>query len=107
MELKDAGFKGMIIPRRINIGGVDYSVMYFNSNCVEDRAMGRSDGKNAEIHICSDMNETAQNKTFIHESLHAIIAQYAVDIPEDQEEKIVSQLTTGVYDLVKSMIRES
>jgi len=93
----------MKIPETILIGGVLYTIENFDSDNRTDQAMGRCDPKLNKIHLCTDLTKMGREKTFIHEVLHAIIEEYGIDIPEDHNENMVSQLTTGVYDLIERL----
>lgn len=89
-----------IIPSKITFGLVDYKVKRVKSN---NDFIGRHEPITSEIEIDKTLKEMLELKTFVHECLHAIIFQYGVDIPESKEEKIVSQMTTGVTELVLQM----
>lgn len=91
------------IPESFKLGGISYRVKMF----VErggGMGLGQHDGKNSVIEIAQDVSPDRQAKTFVHESLHGIIEQYGVDIPDEQEEKIVSQLSTGITEMIDQIV---
>lgn len=91
------------IPESFKLGSISYRVKMF----VErggGMGLGQHDGKNSVIEIAQDVSPDRQAKTFVHESLHGIIEQYGVDIPDDQEEKIVSQLCTGITEMIDQIV---
>jgi hypothetical protein len=93
----------MKIPERMRIGFIDYDISYFKERS-GGMGLGQCNGKEATIEIAEGIPERIMFKVFIHECLHAIIEQYGVNIPEDNNEEIVRQLETGVAELVEQMI---
>lgn len=90
----------MKIPPRITFGLTNYKVKRVEPN---DEFIGRHEPIKSEIELDVSLKEMIELKTFIHECLHAIIFQYGVDIPENKEEKVVAQMTTGVTELILQM----
>lgn len=93
------------IPNAIRIGSIDYDIKFFKG-AIGNTDLGQHDGKNSTIELTTDTNPQMQFKTFVHEVLHAIIFQYGVDIPEEQEEQVVIQLTSGVTEFIEQMLEE-
>jgi hypothetical protein len=91
------------IPEKIKIGGINYSVKMFRERS-GGMGLGQHDGKNSVIEIAQDIPPDRQAKTFVHEYLHGIIEQYGVEIPDEQEEKIVSQLSTGITEMIDQIV---
>ncbi|HQL67264.1 MAG TPA: hypothetical protein PK151_06965 [Caldisericia bacterium] len=90
----------MKIPSKITFGLADYKVKRVQPN---ENFIGFHEPILTEINLDKTLKEMLELKTFVHECLHAIIFQYGVDIPESKEEKIVSQMATGVTELVLQM----
>jgi hypothetical protein len=81
----------MKIPGKIRIGFVDYSVIYFKERS-GGMVLGQHNGKDAVIEVAQDAPPRVQFKVFIHECLHAVIEQYGVNIPDENNEEVVNQL---------------
>jgi Zn-dependent peptidase ImmA (M78 family) len=62
--------------------------------------MGAFDQMNSKILINNNLAEDQKVKTLIHECLHAVFSEYAIDVPADYVESVVSQLTTGFSELL-------
>ena len=93
----------MKIPSKIRIGFVDYNVVYFKERS-GGMGLGQHNGREALIEIAQDAPPRVQFKCFIHECLHAVIEQYGVSIPEENNEEVVNQLETGIAELVELIV---
>lgn len=91
------------IPESFKLGGIYYSVKMFRERS-GGMGLGQHDGKNSVIEIAQDVSPDRQAKTFVHECLHGVIEQHGVDIPDEQEERIVRQLTTGITEIIDQIV---
>jgi hypothetical protein len=92
----------MKIPSKIRIGFVDYNVVYFKERS-GGLGLGQHNGREALIEIAQDAPPRVQFKAFIHECIHAVIEQYGVSIPKENNEEVVNQLETGIAELVEQV----
>jgi hypothetical protein len=93
----------MKIPKKITIGGVQYLVEIRDEDNIETDALGICECNDSKILLKKDMNKDLTFKTFVHEVLHAIVFEYGVIIEEDDEELLINQLTTGVFEFIKQL----
>jgi len=89
--------------KTIDLGGITYNIEFFTPSDL-DFNLGMYSQKDCKILIADSLNDDQKIKTLIHEALHAIIAEYGVDVQEDFEEKIVVQLQTGVCELLAQLV---
>ncbi|ACZ09690.1 ImmA/IrrE family metallo-endopeptidase [Sebaldella termitidis] len=95
-----------IIP--VRIGVYDYKILFLsereiNDKYLEQRMSGFIDLVRKEININRDMDLSTQKETIIHEFLHGLFHEWGInlnlDIEKDMEEKIVTTLSKGIYEI--------
>ena len=94
----------MKIRKKIEIARIPYSVD--NTHDFGDEGIiGECIPEKSKILISYDLTKEKQQITFIHEYLHGIFYEYGVDIGDLDEEKLITQLTPGIYELLKQLIK--
>ena len=88
------------IPEKIKIGFVDYEVTALKT--IAGDLLGGHSEEHAVIEIAEKLNPQIRAKIFTHECLHGIFAQFG--IPVEDEEAIVTQLATGVTQVINQIV---
>lgn len=83
----------------IKISGIDYSVDGFDTD-VDRNLMGRLSYDTAQIYIRNDLPIDKKMETLLHEVLHAVYMNSGLQ-PGDEEEKVVTALSSGLYQFLK------
>lgn len=83
----------------IKISGIDYSVDGFDTD-VDRNLMGRLSYDTAQIYIRNDLPIDKKMETLLHEVLHAVYMNAGLQ-PGDEEEKVVTALSSGLYQFLK------
>lgn len=78
-----------------DICGINYSVEFLEPNSREDTFMGRSDSQRAIITINKEMPEDLQQQCLIHEWLHVVLCNYAME--ETNNERLVQTLASELF----------
>jgi hypothetical protein len=79
----------------IRIMGRPYTVRHSNAPVTHDSMMGRSGSITAEMWIRADMDSFGKRQTLLHEIIHAIGEDCALDLSETQ----VSVLANGLASI--------
>lgn len=93
----------MKIPDSIRINGVDYPVdLVAHLNDGVHKLHGIVNYNTCVISLDPD-SQDHQKKciTLWHEILHALIYNAQIDMPEEEEEKIVIALSNGIYQVLQ------
>lgn len=95
----------MEMPKKIRISGVDYIVELTDVPiCLEHKeCYGCVDYDSGRIRISTsgEISDAHRCITVLHEMLHAILADRDVSTEDDGEEKIVDQLSRGLYQVIR------
>lgn len=83
----------------IKISGIDYSVNGFDTD-VDRNLMGRLSYDTAQIYIRNDLPIDKKMETLLHEVMHTVYMNAGLQ-PGDEEEKVVTALSSGVYQFLK------
>lgn len=83
----------------IKISGINYSVDGFDTD-VDRNLMGRLSYDTAQIYIRNDLPIDKKMETLLHEVMHAVYMNSGLQ-PGDEEEKVVTALSSGVYQFLK------
>ena len=83
----------------INIAGIEYTVEPFETD-VDRNLMGRLAYNTAQIYIRKDLPLDKKYETLLHEVFHAVYMNAGLQ-PDDPEEKVVTALSSGVYQFLK------
>ena len=83
----------------IKISGIDYSVDGFDTD-VDRNLMGRLSYDTAQIYIRNDLPIDKKMETLLHEVMHAVYMNAGLQ-PGDEEEKVVTALSSGLYQFLK------
>ena len=83
----------------INIAGISYSVESFETD-VDRNLMGRLAYDTAQIYVRKDLPIDKKLETLLHEVIHAVYMNAGLQ-PGDDEEKIVTALSSGIYQFLK------
>jgi len=89
------------IPKHVVIGGMTYQVESVPTLAGEDGRMlfGQCVNSQNLIQIHGGIAPDAQEHTFFHELLHAIVNVY--ELKNDTEELVVTRFATVLYDTLK------
>lgn len=90
------------IPEKIKIGFIDYRIEDVQRLSGEKMIMGEHFEEHACIQLVSHLNPHTKAKTFVHECLHAIFAQYGICV--DEEERLIGQLSTGITEMIDQIV---
>lgn len=83
----------------INIAGISYTVEPFETD-VDRNLMGRLAYDTAQIYVRKDLPIDKKYETLLHEVLHAVYMNAGLQ-QGDEEEKIVTALSSGLYQFLK------
>ena len=83
----------------IKIAGIDYTVDEFETD-VDRNLMGRLAYDTAQIYIRKDLPLDKKLETVLHEVMHAVYMNAGLQ-QGDEEEKVVTALSSGVYQFLK------
>lgn len=83
----------------IKIAGIDYTVETFKQS-IDINLMGRLSYDTAQIFVREDLPLDKKKETLLHEVIHAVYMNAGLQ-PGDDEEKIVTALSSGVYQFLK------
>lgn len=83
----------------VKISGIDYSINGFEKDVDRD-LMGRLCYDVAQIFIRNDLPLDKKLETLLHEVTHVVYMNAGLQ-PGDDEEKIVTALSSGVYQFLK------
>ena len=92
-------FGEFVMTGTIKISGIDYSVDGFDTD-VDRNLMGRLSYDTAQIYIRNDLPIDKKMETLLHEVLHAVYMNAGLQ-PGDEEEKVVTALSSGLYQFLK------
>ena len=88
-------------PKYINVRGETWRIKFVRKIVGRPkRTVGLCDPGEREITIKLGEGREETFKTFLHECIHAIEAEYDFDIPHTQKNDVVGQLETGLYALI-------
>lgn len=90
------------IPEKIKIGFVDYRIEDVQRLSGEKMIMGEHFEEHACIQLASHINQQTKAKTFVHECLHAVMAEYGISI--DNEELLVARMATGITEIIDQIV---
>lgn len=83
----------------IKVSGIDYSINGFDTD-VDRNLMGRLAYDTAQIYIRNDLPIDKKYETLLHEVIHIVYMNAGLQ-PSDDEEKVVTALSSGVYQFLK------
>lgn len=83
----------------INICGIPYQVDEFEAD-VDRNLMGRLQYDTAQIFVRKDIPLDKKMETLLHEVMHTVYMNAGLQ-PNDEEEKVVTALSSGVYQFLK------
>lgn len=92
-------FGEFVMTGTIKISGIDYSVDGFDTD-VDRNLMGRLSYDTAQIYIRNDLPIDKKMETLLHEVMHAVYMNAGLQ-PGDEEEKVVTALSSGLYQFLK------
>jgi hypothetical protein len=98
----------MKIPKTLSIGGIEHAIYETPSvTNGKESLYGRIDYGDCAIHISSAECGAYEHKcvTMLHEALHGISHQAALNFKKDSEERIITALAFGVYRLFQDNAR--
>lgn len=94
----------MKIPDKLNIGGVEHMILHPATVTDGRKSLyGRIDYGDCTISISSSESGGYEQKcvVMLHEALHGIVHQAALNFKKDSEERIITALAFGVYRLLQ------
>ena len=83
----------------VKVSGIDYSINGFDTD-VDRNLMGRLAYDTAQIYIRNDLPVDKKYETLLHEVIHIVYMNSGLQ-PNDDEEKVVTALSSGVYQFLK------
>lgn len=90
------------IPEKIKIGFIDYRIEDVDRLSGEKMIMGEHFEEHACIQLASHLNPHTKAKTFIHECLHGVMAEYGIRV--DDEELLVARMVTGITEMIDQIV---
>lgn len=90
---------GEHVVTTVKISGIDYTVETFKQS-IDINLMGRLSYDTAQIFVREDLPLDKKMETLLHEVIHAVYMNAGLQ-PGDDEEKIVTALSSGVYQFLK------
>lgn len=90
---------GIAVTTIINICGIPYQVDEFEAD-VDRNLMGRLQYDTAQIFVRKDIPLDKKMETLLHEVMHTVYMNAGLQ-PNDEEEKVVTALSSGVYQFLK------
>ena len=90
---------GIAVTTTINICGIPYQVDEFEAD-VDRNLMGRLQYDTAQIFVRKDIPLDKKMETLLHEVMHTVYMNAGLQ-PNDEEEKVVTALSSGVYQFLK------
>lgn len=94
----------MKIPNKVRIGGVDYEVKTeSNVRVGNDLVYGKIEYGDCVITLSDTDGQNHQHRciTLWHEILHGITEHACLDMPQNDEEKIIDTLAKGIYQVLQ------
>ncbi|HAT4309058.1 TPA: hypothetical protein I9080_002902 [Clostridium perfringens] len=95
----------MNIQGKVRVGSMDYDVILTDEKIINqdgEECLGLTDHNLHEIKISTRLqNEQGQEKTFLHELIHAMIAERNLDFECITEEILAEDLSTILYQVIK------
>ena len=82
--------------KKINIMGHEFKVKYENPRPWACNAMGRMDELTNTICVNSELPQSQQEATLIHEIVHVIFSTNGIDVSEE----VVTVLASGLYEII-------
>jgi hypothetical protein len=93
----------MIIPEVVRIGSCYYDVEFTDDSIVVGSQVcyGAVDFDNHIIKLSSKLgDEQSQEQTFLHELVHAMVEERALDFKNDDMDFIVNELSKGLHQVI-------
>lgn len=92
-------FGEFVMTDTVRISGIEYTIGGFDTD-VDRNLMGRLSYDVAQIYIRNDLPIDKKYETLLHEVMHAIYMNTGLQ-PGDEEEKVVTALSSGIYQFLK------
>ena len=95
----------MNIQGKVRVGSMDYDVILTDEKIINqdgEECLGLTDHNLHEIKISTNLqNEQGQEKTFLHEIIHAMIEERNLDFESITEEILAEDLSTILYQVIR------
>lgn len=95
----------MNIQGKVRIGSMDYDVILTDEKIISqdgEECLGLTDHNLHEIKISTNLqNEQGQEKTFLHELIHAMIKERNLDFEWNTEEILAEDLSAILYQVIR------
>lgn len=92
-------FGETVMTDTVKIAGIEYSVEPFEPD-VDRNLMGRLQYDTANIYVRRDLTLDKKMETLLHEVIHVVYMNAGLT-PSDEEEKVVTAISSGVYQFLK------
>ena len=93
------------IQGKVRVGSMDYNVILTDEKIINqdgEECLGLTDHNLHEIKISTNLqNEQGQEKTFLHELIHAMIEERNLDFESITEEILAEDLSTILYQVIR------
>jgi len=76
------------VPKQVQLGGHTYKIFYKPYLSKDNGIRGRINHRRQEIHIEPENPVSQQNATILHEIIHFIETIYALDLTEEDADRI-------------------
>lgn len=95
----------MNMQGKVRVGSMDYDVILTDEKIINqdgEECLGLTDHNLHEIKISTNLqNEQGQEKTFLHELIHAMIEERNLDFESITEEILAEDLSTILYQVIR------
>lgn len=88
------------LPRQIKVGYASYTIKGMSK---KDQAEfhGLCDPNTHNIFLNAKSPDRLRAETLLHETLHAIHAEWKIGLPDDKEEEVVSKFSVGLAAVIR------
>jgi Zn-dependent peptidase ImmA (M78 family) len=93
---------------KLQIGGKDYRIKSGEKEVLDYFGVyGFYDEYNQAIYISDDLSEDHYLETLLHEILHAVHREYAINLDKETEEQVILATSKGLRAIIKNHDRET
>ncbi|MFE8697970.1 ImmA/IrrE family metallo-endopeptidase [Cytobacillus sp. FJAT-53684] len=87
-----------MVPEKVNVAGIEYSVMEVKGLANKHEKMGCVRYGPAEIELDAEMSQERKEQVFVHELLHACFFEAGYT---EQDEDAVNRVSAVLYQVLK------
>ena len=82
------------IPRKLKLGVYPFTVLLVRELVFKENLVGRVQHRDLKIEIEQALNKYQRTQTFIHEVLHQVDRQYALNLSEPDIDRLAEGMST-------------